>query len=152
MIDIDGDPLEIAITRSSDWFKIHAEQRLKLFNFYVIILIGLVAGYSAALKENITLIEFMAPIILLLVTYAFKNLDKRSAGLVKIAEQALQEIDAAVAERCGCAEFNIIGAAERKDGVPSYRQSFNLIFVLGGLFGAIGLGFAIWRAICGSTM
>lgn len=148
MIDIDADPTGIAIARASDWFKIHAEQRLKIFNFYIILLIGLIAGYSASVKENIIIIEFMAPLILLFVTYAFKNLDRRSAYLVKIAEQALEKIDTAVAEKTQCEEFDLIHAAEQKSGIPSYRQSFNLIFWLGGVSGIIGLGYSLWRLTC----
>ena len=148
MRDIESKPMEFAVARSSEWFRIHAEQRLKIFNFYIILLIGLIAGFSAAFKEDLLFLEFIASIILLFITYAFKNLDRRSAALVKDAERALQQIDKIIAEKTNCSEFDLISAAENKHGIPSYRQSFNLIFGLGGASGAAGLFVFLWHMVC----
>jgi hypothetical protein len=137
----------MALSRATMWFQVHADQRMKLMNFYVILLAGLIAGFAAALKDNSHLLEFLVAIVIIVLTYAFKNLDRRSASLVKDAEAALEKIEETLASETSIDQIRLIKLAEKKHGILSYRQSFNLIFCLGYALEFCGIVFSIWPFI-----
>lgn len=135
--------IEMAIGRASTWFQIHADQRLKLFNFYVLLFLGLLAGFGTVVKEKLYWLELGIPLLLLVITYSFKQLDRRSAALVKHAECALRELERKLEAASALPEIKLIEAANEKDDVLSYRQAFNLIFFAGALASAAGVVLAI---------
>ncbi|MBI1358653.1 MAG: hypothetical protein GC155_00030 [Alphaproteobacteria bacterium] len=138
--------IEIASRRAEEWFKVHADQRLRLFNFYVILMGAALGGFGAAFGQGLYLLAIAVSMLVLVVTLAFKRLDMRVARLVKDAEAALGRVDDLVARVTGIEEARLSQAAERKDDVKSYRQSFNLIFLFGALLGLSTLVVAVWKA------
>ncbi len=135
--------ITLAAHRANEWFKAHAEQRIRLFNFYVILLAASLAGFVSTLSANLYPVTIVISLLLVVLTYAFKQLDRRSAKLVKDAERAQNKIDEMVAARLELAELRIADAAEQKKGIMSYRQSFNLIYLAGITLAALGAVVAI---------
>ena len=123
--------IDNAIARAMSWFQIHADQRLKLMNFFVILLAGTLALFGSAINGNNYLLEIVVGATIMVITFVFKNLDKRTASLVKDAENALRVLEGRMASNLNMNEIKLIEAAEIKKGFFSYRQSFNFLFALG---------------------
>lgn len=77
-----------------DYFALHAEQRMKLFYFFLI-LSGLILNAIPAIRNlvgNVTISSFV-PLLLVMAAIIFSQLDKRTRILVKNAEDALRYLD-----------------------------------------------------------
>lgn len=135
--------IDLAAKRAEEWFKVHADQRLRLFNFYVILVAAAVAGFVSSLSTKIYPFTIVISVVLLIVTIAFKSLDRRVAELVKVAEQAHDKIDALISSQLGMDELRIAKISDKKNGTISYRQSFNIIFLLGTALAIGGAAIAI---------
>jgi hypothetical protein len=72
------------------WFEVHAEQRLKLLNFFLIISGFCLAGFFGALQAKHTLAASVISGVLAAVSGCFKLLDRRSSQLLKLAEDFLK--------------------------------------------------------------
>lgn len=132
--------LSLALSRASLWFQIHADQRMKLIGFYIVLLAGLITGFATALDNEQYLWLYVITVILFVLTFAFKCLDQRVACLLKDAESALDEIEQEIAAHTPLSLIRLTRAAEKKSRKLSYRQAFNLVFGLGywlALFGTI---------------
>src|SRR5262245_17439344 len=78
-----------------DYFKAHAEQRLKTFNFYLFLSALLITASSTAFN-----MRFLNPFVglalgcmLAFLSYIFQRLDLRNKELIGIGEQALIAIE-----------------------------------------------------------
>lgn len=83
-------------TRDYIWkyWSFHADQRLKTFNFFVLLVSVLVAGTLAYFKDAVyPLYALPVGIILILISYAFWRLDCRNRVLIKHAEKLLVKIE-----------------------------------------------------------
>lgn len=79
-----------------NYFSFHAEQRMKTFHFYLIIIIALTAGFvSAAVHLDATEFKWLTSIGLLIMFFSivFGFIDKRNATMVKNGEEALKWLD-----------------------------------------------------------
>lgn len=77
-----------ARTYARGYFALHADQRMKLFNFFLIFLLAAfpaVRGMAAGAKA-VTLL----PLLLVLTAFIFWRLEKRTRRLVKNGEDALR--------------------------------------------------------------
>jgi hypothetical protein len=83
-------------TRAYAWgyFALHADQRMKLFNFFLI-LSGLILGAFPALRGMVPGVRAVAllPLLLTLTAFIFWRLEERTRNLVKRAEEALRLLD-----------------------------------------------------------
>jgi hypothetical protein len=120
------------------WFEIHAGQRMAMMRFFLIAAGFCVAGYVSALQSSNLGAAALISILLICFSLLFKQLDRRTAQLVKLAEDFLQSSGTALEHVLGVPEINIATKAEQKDGIPSYRQTFNLIYWFVGLLGLSG--------------
>ena len=139
--------LSIATSRAMDWFKIHAEQRMKLFNFYLIILLAMLAGFSAAHEKDLIVVEMMISILVILLSTVFNSLDKRTSQLIKDSEKALMEIDRIIRYHTNISTIELADLASDKRGNESYRESFRTVFIGGLLFGITGFVIALTTQI-----
>jgi hypothetical protein len=78
------------------YFTLHADQRLKTFNFYLIVATVLLGGGLTALKDNVlpqpgAALAFYS---LAVLSFVFWKLDQRNRELVKHGEAALLFIEA----------------------------------------------------------
>jgi len=83
-------------TRDYAWkyFALHADQRLRAFNFYLLIVAVVLGGLLAYLKDARSP-AYAAPagMLLTVLSYIFWRLDIRSQEFIKHAEEVLQAIE-----------------------------------------------------------
>ncbi len=79
-----------ARTYAWGYFALHADQRMKLFNFFLILsgLIAAVRGMAAGAK-----VVALLPLLLVLTAFIFWRLEERTRRLVKNGEDALRFLD-----------------------------------------------------------
>jgi hypothetical protein len=134
-----------------NYFVYHAEQRIKAFNLYLIIVAILIGGFGTVVVkievENMPWLSIFG-FVLLIISAAFALLDKRSKELVRNGEAALKYLDEleGLPDEGSCP--NILKIFSRDDYVSSnksqhsinrlyvsYSAIFRIIFLLFGLLG-----------------
>jgi hypothetical protein len=93
------------------YFVVHADQRMKLFNFFLILsglILGAFPGVRAMAPQS-KLVSLL-PMLLVLVSFIFWRLDERTRQLIRNAESALRFLDV---------EWSL---APLSDGSPHYLQ------------------------------
>jgi|SRR3989442_6948906 len=83
-----------ARTYAWGYFAVHADQRMKLFNFFLI-LSGLIIGAFPAVRGMAPKAKAVAllPLLLVLAAFIFWRLEERTRRLVKNGENALRFLD-----------------------------------------------------------
>ncbi len=83
-----------ARTYAWDYFALHAEQRMRLFNFFLI-LSGLILGAFPAVRGMAGGAKIVAllPLLLVLTSFIFWRLEERTRRLVKNGEDALRFLE-----------------------------------------------------------
>lgn len=157
-------PEDRKAARSYAWgyFALHADQRMKLFNFFLI-LSGLILGAFPAVRGMAPKSRAVAllPVLLVLTAFVFWRLEERSRRLVKNAEDALRFLDEQwPVEPLPDGTPHYLRLVERDDHlmnavkkrwwaqwlVPiSYADSFRIAYVMIGLVGA-ALAAWVWLA------
>jgi hypothetical protein len=127
------------------WFEIHAGQRMAMMRFFLIAAGFCVAGYMSALQSGNLGAAGVISLLLICFALLFKQLDRRTAQLVGLAEDFLRSSGTALERELGAPEVNIAAKAEQRGGVPSYRQTFNLIYWFVGLLGLSGVLLVLLR-------
>jgi hypothetical protein len=120
------------------WFQVHADQRLKVFNFFLAIAGICVAGFFTAMQAKNPIAASLISIVLFVVCICFKQLDLRTAQLVEIGEDYLREWLDEKNKRLKSTNVNLIARADVRRHCLSYRQVFNLLFLIFGFLGILG--------------
>lgn len=151
---------ELKEARSYAWayFALHADQRMKLFNFFLI-LSGLILGAFPAVRNMAPGAKVVAilPSFLVLSAFIFWRLDERTQHLVKNAEAALKFLDERwPVQPLGDGTPHDLRLFERDDYltaavnkkwwakrvVPiSYTDNFRIVFLM---VGGVGFVLAAW--------
>jgi len=86
-----------------DWFQYHADQRLKAFNYFVVVLGILIAAYGAAIKEVLTITsryprpyEVFACAVAVcgaVISFAFLLIEVRNTELVECGRRWLDKLE-----------------------------------------------------------
>ena len=132
------------------YFALHAQQRVSVFNFFIVLSGILATGIGAGLQAG----EHMAPVVailgalLALFSVVFYRMDQRGAELVKLAEAAI-----VAGEKTSMPEFARIVAVEatRRAAAASppktwtFGRSFRLIFWVMGLVGTAASALSLYR-------
>ena len=163
MNDQPGEEICETIFRDYAWkfFQVHADQRIRVFQFYIAISTTLFAGAIAASNLKIHAVVPIIGIFVSFISFIFWKLDSRTAGLVKNAEEAIKKLDARH-KLCGEEDGgpNRLELFARDDFLVkkrygcrklfhfSYRNSFNCMFLTVGALGLIVFFFGALR-ICG---
>lgn len=147
-----------ARTYAWGYFALHADQRMKLFNFFLI-LSGLILAAFPAVRGMAAGAKVVAllPLLLVLTAFIFWRLEKRTRRLVKNAEDALRFLDEQWPfEPLPDKSPPYLRLFERDDYfmevvkrrwwakrfVPiSYADSFRIAYLM---IGGVGLGLAAW--------
>ena len=159
-------PEELKDARSYAWdyFALHADQRMKLFNFFLI-LAGLILGAFPAVRAMATGSKLVAllPLLLTLSAFIFWRLEERTRSLVKRGEDALRfldeqwPVDALMPDKTP----HVLRLFERDDYFTerikkrwtvkrlglmpiSYADSFRVVYLA---MAGLGLALAAWVAI-----
>ena len=136
------------------YFELHADQRLKAFQFYITLSTAVAGGFALLVKngaDNKALCVF--GLALTFLSFVFWKLEERTRELVRIGERALKYLDRQhnLPDMDGkphplrmfcCDDFT---SSTRPlypivNGHFSYSRCFRWVFVL---FGLIGIGIAI---------
>ena len=132
-----------------NYFSLHADQRLKTFNFYLVVSAVLIAAIVNILDGDKKLtLACILPYLLSLISFIFWKLDVRTKYMIKNSEEALKYIDDKLIQSEGetPSVLNIfryddfISKTRKKGfikGYLSYSKSFNIIFLLFGLLGFV---------------
>lgn len=140
--------------RESAWrhFTVHAEQRLKMFQFYITISTALLGGGALLLRTDqyafaLVLLGFLASFF----SFVFWKLEVRTRTLVRNAEDAIKYLDASFDLPDVDEEPNPLYLFTRDDHRTqrtkrryallhfSYHKCFVLVFVLIALLGVFGM-------------
>lgn len=143
-------PAENGLDHAWRYFALHAQQRISVFNFFVVLSGILAAGIGAGFQAGKT----MAPVVtilgflLTLFSIVFYRLDGRGSELVKLAEAAL-----IAGENACMPAFARIVAEEGKRGASAacspkawtFGQSFRMIFWVMGIAGVVASASSLYR-------
>jgi hypothetical protein len=147
-----------ARTYAWGYFALHADQRMKLFNFFLI-LSGLILGTFPAVRGMAAGAKVVAllPLLLVLTAFIFWRLEERTRRLVKNGEDALRFLDAQwpleqlpdktppylrLFERDDYLMEAVKGCWWAKWLVPiSYADSFRIAYLM---IGGVGLVLTAW--------
>jgi len=141
-----------------DYFHIHANQRLAVFNFYVILSSLTVTTYFASFKSDSNLQSARPALAALLCVFAFIfwKLDQRTKFLFKNAEAALKHFEATdtgddVAKIFTREEWDTSRMGQQGwrrilfwRWHLTYSDCFNFLFLAFFLVGLVGLALALW--------
>lgn len=128
------DPTEAtktAFSYSWEWFKYHADQRMKLFQFYFLGVAILSTGYHQSLTTGRSSIATAIAVFTALLSIAFLRLDQRTRELVKIGEAYLKKVEDALEPHVG-AEIGILKTADAKKSefvgpAPNFFYSYGQV-------------------------
>jgi hypothetical protein len=146
--------IESALEHAWRYFELHANQRMAVFNFFLVLSGIVAAGLAAALQSNQPLsgLGVVAGLLLCLVSFVFWKLDQRVSFLVKHAEAALMEAEASLT--MGGSRLFLLEprrAAEARSSSTwwarqwTYGEAFRLVFFIMGLTGLGGALLAAFR-------
>ena len=141
---------EKALDHAWRYFALHAQQRISVFNFFVVLSGILATGIGAGIQAG----KSMAPVVailgalLALFSYVFYRLDGRGSELVKLGEEAL-----VAGENLCIPSYARIVAKEyerRLSGVDkpmtwTFGESFRLMFRVMGAAGAVAAVCSLYR-------
>jgi hypothetical protein len=85
--------LEHLRTHAWSWFSFHADQRTKMFNFFVASSAFLVAGYATAASNKLWVVAVVVGVLGALNCLCFWKLDTRNAELVDYGKEQVREFE-----------------------------------------------------------
>jgi hypothetical protein len=139
------------------YFALHAQQRISIFNFFLI-LSGLVAAGLAACVQRRGTIQLLGAglgALLCLVSFTFYKLDQRSSFLIKHSENAIAELEQLfpiVGARLVFSERHRTAAAASSRFAATrlwtYGTAFRLVFVVMGSVGIVGAFLCLYLYSC----
>lgn len=114
-----------------NWFKMHAEQRITLIRFYLVVFGGVAAGYITLINNGFFFLAGVESCFGAFLSICFNALDARSRNLVKAGEAALIEEQRRIAHLTGISSFNIIVATNGSSSgtLGSYTRVFRAMFI-----------------------
>jgi hypothetical protein len=106
-----------------NYFSLHADQRMKTFNFYIVLSGAIVAGIIAALKENDSpAIAALLAFILAFLSFVFWKMEQRVRYLVKHGENALKHLEGEI----GAEALQLLNYEEKlTKGLPRIRKTWS---------------------------
>ena len=146
------------VFRENAWrhFTIHAEQRLKMFQFYITISTALLGGGILLFRTGqnaiaLTLLSFLASFF----SFVFWKLEVRTRKLVKNAEDAIKYLDACYGIPDVDGQPSPLKLFTRDDFLTqrtkrrsalshfSYYKCFVLVFAVIGILGVLGMVYGV---------
>lgn len=137
------------------YFALHAQQRISVFNFFVVFSGVIATGIGGALQagRTNTFLVVVLGLLLALLSFVFSRLDQRNSDLVKISERALR-----ASERNYLPGYAQIFEREAKVGLSSafpedqktqttwtFGRSFRFLFLMMGIMGLVASFYSIYQ-------
>ncbi len=143
-----------------DYFVIHANQRMQILNFYIVLETFFITGLLTLfqLDGELTAFRFIVCIAIIFFSLIFYALDTRTKAMIKFSEDVLKTIEQKNVAKYGN-EIMIFNIEQEKTIYErrgnwiakhflSYSKLFRLIFQFFTLIGLLGIVFEIYN-ICG---
>jgi hypothetical protein len=149
-----------------NWFEFHADQRLRAFYYFLIIIGALSLGYIQCIQgcDQLKVLSPFIGLLGLLVSYAFLHLEIRNVELVNIGREALRKFHFLPAEIDGTKEpkenyasqkYNALNEALRPEKLPFWlffvKESFirhefwlRFIYLITSFVSLISLAYAFY--------
>lgn len=146
---------KVSLENAWRYFQLHAQQRMTVFNFYLIITGLLAAGLSACViqMEKLSVIAGVLGLFLSFVSFIFWKLDQRVSLMIKSSEKIIIDIEKKLelpVESVFSEDFSEINNGFLHILSPwTYGRCFRLSFFVVGM---IGVGFACTNLIPYSTL
>jgi hypothetical protein len=152
--NLDIDTKTLALYYAWDHFAYHAGQRQTVFNFFLLVVGGCVAAYSAMIGESGAEYNYFRSFlgaVLALASLLFWRLDQRNARVVKISEEALKKLEARMAKDINEPSIRLMEYADKKvsrfpfSKIESFGQIYGVVFAVSGLVGIAMAIVSVWR-------
>lgn len=104
--------LNIALEHARAWMILHADQRLRALNFWLIA----VAFFTTAYVTTVTAqpgLALAVALMAMLVSLGFQRLERRTRDLVKRAEQALAPVERRLAAMTGVEALRLVARSDQ---------------------------------------
>lgn len=143
-------PPDKALDHAWRYFALHAQQRISVFNFFVVLSGILATGIGAGLQagKSMALVAAILGAVLALFSYVFYRLDGRGSELVKLAEDAL----IASEDRCMPLYARIVAEEDKRrisdasePKTWTFGRSFRLMFWVMGISGLVATVCSLYR-------
>jgi len=131
-----------------EWFKYHADQRLTLMRYYLI-LIGVVAtAFYTTFEKDLPYAAAGAALFGMVSSVCFGALDKRVSDLIKLGEKLLAKEQEKLSSELAYAEIKIVERAEQNQvrALGSYSRAFRLLIAFTIIMFAAGALVAVASA------
>jgi hypothetical protein len=124
--------LEFAIDHSWKYFAFHAEQRMKVFNFFFLAINALVAAAAGAAYAKLWVFVAFSGFAVFFVSIIFYVLDRRNKQLVEIGELALIDFQKELGLKLSSIspkreDYYPVQFIERSDRLESYEDYRHLL-------------------------
>ena len=148
--------LESLLRYSWDYFHVHADQRMSIFNFFVALAVLMTGGLVGTFHKDFGMpaLGTVLGLGLGFVSFVFWKLDQRVKFLLKNVEASLAELEKYFPTAKSANEPHVTQIFSWESAVTrglrssrkrwslaaqfSHAQSFNLLFLFFGLIGAVG--------------
>ncbi|MBL4767791.1 MAG: hypothetical protein JKY94_08770 [Rhodobacteraceae bacterium] len=137
---------EKALDHAWNYFQLHANQRVTVFNYYVVFSGLLVTGMVATTQTSPSLafVGVVSGLLLSVLSYVFFRLDERVSFLIKNAENVIKKLEPSGASIFSD-EVEQTTAAAKQKGLWTYGKAFRTMFITMGLIGLVGAGYSGFR-------
>lgn len=138
---------EKALDHAWGYFALHANQRITVFNYFVVFAGVLTTGIAAAVQASreMASVGIALGLLLVLLSFVFWKLDQRTSFLIKHAEDVIRQLEPASASLLGT-EGAKTQVAKRDERLWTYGRAFRTIFLVMALVGIAGTLLAGARA------
>lgn len=150
-----GERSDLLSSREYAWkyFSLHAEQRLKTFNFYLIFETVVIGSIAPFFKEKSFSSCLFLSLMVTLISIIFYLLDKRNKTLVKHGEEALKYVEIQLAHPPSSEHglphvlqiFTREKALSDRDTPATFSKCFNTVFLIFALLGVVLTAIVIWK-------
>jgi len=140
---------EKALEHTWGYFQLHANQRVTVFNYFVVFSGLLVTGMAAAAQTSprFAIVGVGLGLLLCLLSYVFFRLDQRVSFLIKNSEDVIKRLEPSSAPLFSDEVEQTADA--KKQGLWTYGRAFRTMFMIMGIIGLLGASFSGIRGITG---
>ncbi len=140
---------ERALDHAWGYFQLHANQRVTVFNYFVVFSGLLVTGMVAAgqTSPRFAFVGVVLGLLLCGLSYIFFRLDQRVSFLIKNSEDVIKKLEPSTAALFSD-EVKLTSDAKGQ-GLWTYGQAFRTMFFVMAVVGLLGAGFFGIRGFTG---
>lgn len=133
------------------YFEIHSQQRITIFNYFLIVMAGCGAGFGLILQssQKLSVLAILLSFFIIIVSCIFWKLDQRTSFMVKNSEKVLKNLEKEFDPRFHIFESEDLEFASFNQSkniftmLITYGSLFRIIFVLTILTGVVSSIFSI---------